>query len=1558
MKDKINAVKKNITLFGIRIKDFVKGHKIASGAISLLLVSAIVISVMVNAEETEVKKGYVDVAHTSIALADDDLSKESYQCDANGNNCKALNFSTVYYNLQYRIDDGLTTGSVCSDSASTVKPNVDKVTITAKLDPNANAVWANTDETSESELSADKKTLTVDIYDVPMCSSPQQVLPITIQNADKETIKPTSITIKAGTEASTTTSSDNSNISISTGNIPGIPTTWNETVKLKAKVQSGIIDSGTKEGKFGVILGLNKSDAEDGNLKGKHITTSENYMYLSSKLMQTNDEGTITTERGEIGLQTTSGTFGKYESRLNLFSSLLMPELSTSGTAETLTRNSGYSIDSKKSVNVKFYGTDKLTYERGTAEAIKLDKTYVSDSNGTAIECGASSLCTISNTITRDMDAGNYTVTYTYNKSGSPKVVFKRQVELVEGSTSNISAPKSAKIRKRDLTSYINSIGAERYAIYYMNGTEKEYTIDDQPIGPTNMEVGKTYHVEVKNESNEVIGMYDIVVVNDDLNATTNAISSQTISKTDIPTKVTVVKGSSYNPCQAISSSSCSSSSVNTNQSIGTSTTVSVSLDDGSIQFEQSVVIGRQFYKLQLANVSYDGDLTYIDNANMYAVGSYYVTTNSVSSFTGWSSTDKLCLSASSGETNDTSNLCIKTDNSGIGTNTVQNNVYVMEDGEYVKVAQSGVDEYYTAAMGEEIEQEVIFSYGYDASGALANGFTAKIKVPKQYIRPIAYENTVGGDDANKNFVHIDKLNETIGDTSAETVTGINYNVTYKTSTGSITPSTGDNTYDDVEEITVNVTSSVERGTTLRLKFKYVVKTNTANAGQYFTFGTAGVDDGDFTLPSSDTKLATIPTSEKTYVTPYKLRSTVKFGKLEDDDEERNVLREADELTFDASKNDTYTGAVFPSVIAPALDISSNALGYTTISKIPLKITLPAGINYVYNKNYSPNDDGTNPTGIDAVVPTVTYNSDGTTTLTYDYTGVEPNAWVKPLYFDFNIDVTTPTSTKDIVVELGDGIKTGSDHDASSDKFIKSTHELNIENTYDVAYGQYLYNKPQSQGGHYISNADVGESFVQTIKIRNNSTTKTASNVYAYAIVPNDVSSNVTQFAGSFDVTVPSNATCIESSATITAAALAKDRAIETIPDSSWKDCSTIDKTKLIGYRVNFGSIEAGGVKTADATYTVKDNGPADIYEFDSFLKYTMSDAQASGTYIPMHSISLEVISKKIRGVVFEDFIVNGIMDKNEKKLEGVTLKLYDSTNDTLVKTTTSNRNGVYTFAGLKEGKYYVVADFNTEKYGLTTKPSQDFYDKTVMSVFREDKTVVENNESTATTTDTTTNTTTDTSTTTEGTDSTNGTTTEDTGSSSGGETNTESQESEIIIVSPSGVVRTDDIEIASETRIYDYVNLGLTPRKKFQPRITKYVSKAIVTDALGVQTIKDYKNAKIAKLDVRNMAKVKIKVVYMLEIQNTMYYPGYVKKVLEVVPSGMSFNKDYAENKGWKLTEEGILENDSLASTVLNENDKKYITVAFDITSQEAGSFVNVASIEDLQIMGGVTDE
>src|SRR5207247_2575479 len=60
-----------------------------------------------------------------------------------------------------------------------------------------------------------------------------------------------------------------------------------------------------------------------------------------------------------------------------------------------------------------------------------------------------------------------------------------------------------------------------------------------------------------------------------------------------------------------------------------------------------------------------------------------------------------------------------------------------------------------------------------------------------------------------------------------------------------------------------------------------------------------------------------------------------------------------------------------------------------------------------------------------------------------------------------------------------------------------------------------------------------------------------------------------------------------------------------------------------------------------------------------------------------------------IGDLVFSDSNANGIQDAGESGIDGVTVKLLDSSNNTLATTTTAN-GGVYSFTSLTPGSYSV----------------------------------------------------------------------------------------------------------------------------------------------------------------------------------------------------------------------------------------------------------------------------
>ncbi|HRI26499.1 MAG TPA: SdrD B-like domain-containing protein [Chitinophagales bacterium] len=86
------------------------------------------------------------------------------------------------------------------------------------------------------------------------------------------------------------------------------------------------------------------------------------------------------------------------------------------------------------------------------------------------------------------------------------------------------------------------------------------------------------------------------------------------------------------------------------------------------------------------------------------------------------------------------------------------------------------------------------------------------------------------------------------------------------------------------------------------------------------------------------------------------------------------------------------------------------------------------------------------------------------------------------------------------------------------------------------------------------------------------------------------------------------------------------------------------------------------------------------------------------------------VLLGSIGNFVWNDLNQNGQQDTGETGIAGVTVTLYNATNNTIVATTTTNTNGFYLFENLPAGNYYVV--FGTP-LGYTPSPANTGNDAT-----------------------------------------------------------------------------------------------------------------------------------------------------------------------------------------------------------------------------------------------------
>ena len=815
--------------------------------------------------------------------------------------------------------------------------------------------------------------------------------------------------------------------------------------------------------------------------------------------------------------------------------------------------------------------------------------------------------------------------------------------------------------------------------------------------------------------------------------------------------------------------------------------------------------------------------------------------------------------------------------------------------------------------MGEEVTLSSVFEYGYDADDNISE-LNVTIPVNGNLI-PIAYSTEVS--DNSYFFIEATYNGSTINAVP-------NYTIEYCSSDNEcFAPEEFDSETQIVDHINITIkpnedgTFLIRPGTTIELGTKYEVRTYSSTSDVANNLNDLKFNGNvSFSWESNEQELTKDSTTPDVYITPYKARTTVGIGSNDN-------YNSADLVILDASKNDNYTVFASPDVVSPAMNINSNVFGYNRIENFKVVFELPAGINYVYNNEYE-------------LTPEISYNGDNTI-LTYTYSAVEPNSWIEPIYFDFNVDVSAVTGDFAIKVSTGDvsGTDYSINNDVSSiDKYKTETKNIRIENTESVSYGQYVYSN-----GKYVSNIDKEANFDFVTKLFNNGTTAEGNvkDIDVYTVLPYVDTEKESSFNGMLQLEGLSDAAMCT---TDDPSMLSSENLIDSV---KWQSCSNFKTdsgryTGFTAYKVHYDSLDSGAsVSNSVKVYTI-DNEPGDVYTFKSYFEYTRNNGESSG-YKNFRDVKLEVISKRITGIVWEDFNVDGIMDDDESRIDSVTLNLYNS-NDELVSTTTPNENGEYSFTAVEEGDYYIVAEFNTEKYGVTGMPSEDFYDKSRLSAFHEvpisSDDTTEDDENTPAIGD--------------------GEEDETEGSENNNENgNDDSNDEEQASMS---VVRTDIINIGNETRVVRNMNLGLSLRKIFELKVNKYITRAEVTNALGVVTTKEYGNVKLAKLDVKDINNVSIKVVYTIEIQNVKYYPGYATLITEEIPDGMSFNPNYAENAGWVLNDDGTLSNTTLADELIDENEKKYLTVAFDITRKEAGSFVNFVSVDELQILGGTEDE
>ena len=389
-------------------------------------------------------------------------------------------------------------------------------------------------------------------------------------------------------------------------------------------------------------------------------------------------------------------------------------------------------------------------------------------------------------------------------------------------------------------------------------------------------------------------------------------------------------------------------------------------------------------------------------------------------------------------------------------------------------------------------------------------------------------------------------------------------------------------------------------------------------------------------------------------------------------------------------------------------------------------------------------------------------------------------------------------------------------------------------------------------------------------------------------ILPYTGDENGSNFTGSYSVKVTSETVGLEN------LLCTKEVPSKITADNEniWESCGNIGNEFIDGIT----GIKITNISIQDASYMgeivvslkTKDNKASDKYN-NRFYGYTATSSENSSNII-----ETSVINRTISGVVFLDNTGDSVRDGNETYINNVPVTLYKVTNDGVLKNvaeTVTDENGKYEFANLDKGRYKIRAKYDVNKYDLALRYATEDVNK----------------------------------------------------------------DSDAYLIDTDGTVEiSDKSETSKGLVLYPPVNsisnmdIGLQPKHTFGFIMDKYITRIDLTNN-GAITTNNYNNLSTVSISVLNPNRYTAKVYYGISITNNSNKAGYVNLVKEDIPNGFIFDKNYPENAGW-FEVDGMIGNRTLENTLINPGETVYLQIVLFLPARdEAGAFINTASIAEI---------
>ena len=270
----------------------------------------------------------------------------------------------------------------------------------------------------------------------------------------------------------------------------------------------------------------------------------------------------------------------------------------------------------------------------------------------------------------------------------------------------------------------------------------------------------------------------------------------------------------------------------------------------------------------------------------------------------------------------------------------------------------------------------------------------------------------------------------------------------------------------------------------------------------------------------------------------------------------------------------------------------------------------------------------------------------------------------------------------------------------------------------------------------------------------------------------------------------------------------------------------------------------------------------------------------------------------KINGTAWVDSNEDGMRNSTEELLSGIVIRLVNSETGVIQQSTTTDARGGYVFSGVQNGNYIVLFEYDTATYKVAAYQKEGILANVNSDVI----------------------------------------------------STTVQQDGESKLRAVTDVIKVENRSISN-------IDMGLVLANTFDLRIDKSVSKITVQTSKGT-TSEIFNDVDLAKTEIASkyLSGATVYVEYSIKVTNDGDLAGYAKKIVDYIPTGMTFNSALDVNADWYTGLDGNLYTDALQNKELKSGESTTIRLVLtkQMTEENTGLSNNQAEIyEDYNTYG-----